>query len=71
MKPLSKFFRRDEMSITSKKYVLTNKEIQLLKDQIYGNIESSRINYWTTRIAILISLDTGMRPQEIQALKWS
>lgn len=71
MKPLSKFFRRDEMSITSKKYVLTNKEIQLLKDQIYGNIESSRINYWTTRIAILIALDTGMRPQEIQALKWS
>lgn len=59
------------MSIPSRKYVLTNKEIQLLKDQIYGNIESSKMNYCTTRIAILIALDTGMRPQEIQALKWS
>lgn len=28
-------------------------------------------SYWASRIGLLIALDTGMRPQEIQAVKWS
>ena len=71
MKPLTKFFRRDEMNAPVKKYVFTNNEINVLKDRIYRELGVTRISYWTTRIAILIALDTGMRPQEIQALKWS
>lgn len=56
---------------TLKEYVFTNNEIENLKDKIYRMLGVTGINYWTTRIAILIALDTGMRPQEIQALKWS
>ena len=70
-RPLTKFFRRDEMNAPVKKYVFTNNEINVLKDRIYRELGVTRISYWTTRIAILIALDTGMRPQEIQALKWS
>ena len=70
MKPLSKFFRRDEMSLTKEKYVFTSSEIEAIKKEIYKELGVCRVNYWTTRVAILIALDTGMRPQEIQALKW-
>lgn len=71
MKPLSKFFRRDEMNIPSQKYVFSSNEVQGIKSEIYKNLQTTRTNYWTTKIAILIALDTGMRPQEIQAVKWS
>lgn len=71
MKPLSKFFRRDEMNIPLQKYVFNSNEVQGIKSKIYKNLQATRINYWTTKIAILIALDTGMRPQEIQAVKWS
>lgn len=66
---LSKFFRRDEMSLTKEKYVFTSSEIEAIKKEIYKELGVCRVNYWTTRVAILIALDTGMRPQEIQALK--
>ena len=52
-------------------YVFTSSEIEALKAEIYKELGICRVNYWTTRIAILIALDTGMRPQEIQALKWN
>ena len=28
-------------------------------------------DFWGSSIAVLIALDVGMRPQEIQAVKWS
>lgn len=71
MRPLSKFFRKDEMTVPLQKYVFSNKEIKELQTKIINELPNIRINYWTTRLAILIALDTGMRPQEIQALKWT
>lgn len=71
IKALSKFFRRDEMVLPAKKYVFTNDEITRLKIEIYRQLENTSVSYWTTKIAILIALETGMRPQEIQRLKWS
>ncbi|WP_436633956.1 tyrosine-type recombinase/integrase, partial [Lactobacillus acidophilus] len=58
------------MSLTKEKYVFTSSEIEAIKKEIYKELGVCRVNYWTTRVAILIALDTGMRPQEIQALKW-
>lgn len=71
IKALSKFFRRDEMTLPVKKYVFTNDEISRLKIEIYRQLENTGVSHGTTKIAILISLETGMRPQEIQGLKWS
>lgn len=68
---LSKFFRRDEMVLPVKKYIFTNDEITRLKIEIYRQLKNSSVSHWTTKIAILIALETGTRPQEIQGLKWS
>jgi len=37
MRPLTKFFRRDEMSMLAKKYVFSNSEIEDIKDIIIRN----------------------------------
>ncbi|MGN8722555.1 tyrosine-type recombinase/integrase [Lactobacillus amylovorus] len=70
IKPLTKFFRKDEMSIAEKKYVFSKKEITSLKDTIIQELLSYNIRYWVSRIAIAIAIETGMRPQELQALTW-
>lgn len=57
IKALSKFFRRDE--------------IAKIEAEIYRQLNTTSVSYWTTKIAILIALQTGMRPQEIQGLKRS
>lgn len=71
IKALSKFFRRDEMVSPAKKYVFTNDEIAKIEAEIYRQLNATSVSHWTTKIAILIALQTGMRPQEIQGLKWS
>ena len=68
---LVEFFRKSEMTVPDQKYVFTDAELRCLKDEIYSELEPSLAIYWGSRLAILIALDTGMRPQELQALKWS
>lgn len=68
---LTAFFRKSDMTVPDRKYVFTDTELRRLKDEIYSELESSLAIYWGSRLAILIALDTGMRPQELQALKWS
>lgn len=29
-----------------------------------------QVDFWVSRLAILIALETGMRPQELQAIRW-
>ena len=68
---LGVFFRKSDMTAPDKKYVFTDTELSRLKNEIYSELGSSLAIYWGSRLAILIALDTGMRPQELQALKWS
>lgn len=68
---LTAFFRKSTMTVPDQKYVFTDVDLRRLKDEIYSELESSLAMYWGSRLAILIALDTGMRPQELQALKWS
>ncbi|MCI1915561.1 MAG: site-specific integrase [Lactobacillus sp.] len=68
---LKKFFRVDEFSISSEKYIFSNDEVVSLKERIVNDLYGLPVSFWGSRIAILIALDTGMRPQEIQAVKWN
>lgn len=68
---LHKFFRLDEFTVPDEKYVFTEDEVKNIKERILEELKSLSPSYWGSRIAILIALDTGMRPQEIQALKWN
>ena len=68
---LRKFFRLDEFNTSQEKYVFSTDEVNLLKETIINDLYKLHSDFWGSRIGILIALDTGMRPQEIQALKWS
>lgn len=67
---LSKFFRRDEFTVKREKKTFSSDEIDRLEAQIYKELSNIRVNFMGSRLAILIALQTGMRPQEIQALRW-
>lgn len=68
---LKKFFRLDEFSVTPEKYVFTQNEVEAIKEKIISDLYDLQPSFWGSRIAILIALDVGMRPQEIQAVKWN
>lgn len=67
---LSEFFRRGDMTRPDEKYIFSDSEIHQIKQYIYDELQNKSFVYWGSRLAILIALDTGMRPQEIQALRW-
>lgn len=68
---LKKFFRIDEFSVSSEKYVFSDEEVKRIKENIMNSLLRLPADFWGSRIAVLIALDVGMRPQEIQAVKWS
>ena len=54
------------------KKILSESEIQLVKDTIRRNMTYKRYNgYFINGYAILFSIETGVRAAEIPALKWS
>lgn len=67
---LSQFFRKGDMTIPDKKYVFTSDEVKAIRTTLFAELKDTPFIYWGSRLAILIALDTGMRPQEIQALRW-
>lgn len=68
---LRKFFRIDEFSVSAEKYVFSDEEVEKIKESIFNSLFKLPTDFWGSRIAVLIVLDVGMRPQEIQAVKWS
>lgn len=68
--PLNEFFKKGDMTVPKEKYIFTDKEMKSLKKKLISEIEAVPFIHWGSRLAILIALDTGMRPQEIQALRW-
>ena len=70
-KALHYFFRRDRQTIVKDKYVLTDEELDRIKLIICNDIDRLPINNIVSRLALWIEAETGMRPQEIQALKFS
>lgn len=68
---LKKFFRYDEFVVTDEKYIFSDEEVAKIKARMINRLTTLPTSYWASRIGLLIALDTGMRPQEIQAVKWS
>lgn len=72
IKALSKFFGCDEWAMPAKKYVFINDGIIKIKAETYWQLNTTSVTVIELlKITILIALQTGMRPQEIQDLKWS
>ena len=67
---LDKFFRKSDFSISKQRYLFTNTELKAIKAQIQTELNNTTIANWRTRLAIWIDLETGMRPGEIQALRF-
>lgn len=69
-RPLDYFFRRDRQSIVKDKYVLTDEELRKFKSHIKKEIRALPVQNTVTRLALWVESETGMRPQEIQALRF-
>lgn len=67
---LQKFFRKSDFSIGKKQYLFSNDELTAIKKEIKSELSGLTINNWGTRLAIWIDLETGMRPGELQALRF-
>lgn len=65
---LKQFFRTSDFNIGQSQYVFTDDDLKRIKLQIISDFQSLHISRWGTRLAILIAMETGMRPGEIQAL---
>lgn len=70
-KALEVFFRQSQFDLRQKRYVFTDEELQAIKNQIIDDLRGSHVTRWLTRLAIWIDLETGMRPGEIQALRFN
>ena len=67
---LNEFFRKGQMMAPNKKYVFTEEEVSATKKEIQKEFKKTPFTNWGSRLGIMIALETGMRPQEIQALRW-
>lgn len=70
-KALDFFFRKDRQSVNKPKYVLTDDELYGFKEQLQKDLVRLPVNNSVGRLALWIEAETGMRPQEVQALSFS
>ena len=67
---LDVFFKNSEKALRVPRYVLDNLEIKQIKNYLKKNIDFSEFSSCVSKLAIWVDLETGMRPQELQALTW-
>lgn len=69
--PLKAIFTRAEMTVSKRKQtILTDSEVKQLKDKIFDDLQHLPIKKQASRVFLLVLLDTGMRPEEVQVLRW-
>ena len=69
-RPLQQFFRTDELVSQHQYHLLNDSEYSALKEVILNSLNICNPTKSVSKLAVWIGLETGMRPQEIQALKW-
>lgn len=69
--PLKKCFAVREMTRAPKQEVFTEDQIKSLKKLIALDLHKLAVRNWGSRLFILVMLETGMRPEEVEALRWS
>lgn len=67
---LDVFFKNDEKTLKILRYVLDDSEISKIKNYLKENIDFSEASKCVSKLAIWVDLETGIRPQELQALTW-
>lgn len=65
------FFKEEEQSLKQERYTLRREEVDELVAEIKKELDFSNPLICISRLAIWVDLQTGMRPQELQALRWS
>lgn len=69
--PLKAIFTRAEMTVSKRKQtIMTDSEVKRLKDRLFDDLKNLPIKKQASRAFLLVLLDTGMRPEEAQALRW-
>lgn len=69
-KALDFFFRKDRQSVVKGKYVLTDNEFNGLRRLIKHELADLLVQNSVGRLALWIEAETGMRPQEVQAVRF-
>lgn len=67
---IDKFFNQSKKTIPIPRYILSDQEITDLKEVIKKEVDFNKVTECVSKLAIWVDLETGMRPQEIQGLKW-
>lgn len=67
---LKQFFRKSEFTIGQEQYLFTDDELKAIKEKIKTDLQRLPVYNSNARLAIWVEAETGMRPEEVQALRF-
>ena len=68
---LKLFFRQSDFTVPQEWYILSDQELDRIRQIIINDLKHSSVMNWVSKLAILIESYTGMRVGELQALRFA
>ncbi|ARD06170.1 integrase [Lactobacillus amylolyticus] len=68
---LKLFFRQSDFTVPQEWYILSDQELDKIRQLIVEDLKHSSVMNWVSKLAILIESYTGMRVGELQAMKFA